>query len=113
MNDPPLLAYAVGLVALFAVEWVALTAALWVLRRFVDVTIPEPREFLRLTAAAAAVGVALSLVPWVGWILGAAAVAWLVQRWFDADLAGAVIVVLVVAAVWRVVDAFVLVRLAG
>lgn len=52
----------------------------------------------------AAAMAALSFVPWVGWLLAPLAAGAILQRWYDADLSAAAIVVLRAILVLRIAE---------
>ncbi len=82
MTDAVVTVIAVLIVAL--TEWSAQMGAMWLLHRFVDLTLPEFAEWAWKVAAMLAISIVCDFVPVVGWVLGVAAYWHLMRRWFDA-----------------------------
>lgn len=77
-------AYLLAYVISVAVNWVLLVPVMLLVQRVADISIPERPTLLWQVAVIAAVGSALDLIPYVGWLAAWVAFYALMRKWFDA-----------------------------
>lgn len=92
--------YVLGFLIGTAVSWVSLLIIVPIAQRLAEFSMPPWPEALWKLAVIAAVANAISIAlgpvhVWLSWIVGFVAFWWLMVKWFDVDLFGAVIIVVV------------------